>query len=141
MFQWSSPSTVIPVVFRAQEEGTEGGAFKRMGRFHWPQLELLDVLRLGTFGIMDDLKLDRLAFGERFESIPLDGRKMDEDVRPAFLLDKSVPFPFIEPFHRTACHVLLTSPTRLPPDECCFTEQKRPCLAPSRATTVATHPT
>src|ERR1700722_20656248 len=71
------------------------------------RLDPRDVLGFCALRVFDDLKLHGLTLGQCFESFTLDGRKVNEYVRSALLLDEAEPLLFIEPFHSAACHVLL----------------------------------
>jgi hypothetical protein len=68
-------------------------------------------VRLGTFLPFDDIELDFIAFFERFVSIQLNCRVMDEYVRPIFTADESVALGVIEPLDLTfvLSHRLLPS--------------------------------
>jgi hypothetical protein len=69
----------------------------------------LYVLGFGPFFVLDNLKLNSLAFRQGLESITLNGGKVHENVRPALLLNKTETLLLIEPFHCATRHVLLTS--------------------------------
>jgi hypothetical protein len=73
------------------------------------ELDPHDVLGFGAFRILNDVKLDCLAFGQRLESVTFEGGEVDEYIRSTFLLNEPKPFFLVEPFHGTACHLLLTS--------------------------------
>ena len=75
----------------------------------WSRLDPGHVLGLCALRILNDLKFDRLTFGQRLKSVTLDRRKVDEYVRSTLLLDEPETLLFIEPLHCSACHVLLTS--------------------------------
>src|SRR5664280_518992 len=78
-------------------------------RRHIPALYSLHVLGFGPLFVLNDVKLNSLAFRQRLESIALNGGKVNENVRPALLLNKAEPLLLIEPFYSAARHVLLTS--------------------------------
>src|SRR5579859_3546000 len=81
------------------------GALCRSG----PSLHPSHVLRLRALRVLDDLEFHRLALGQRFESVTLDGREVHEHIRSTFLLDKPEALLVIEPFYCSTCHVLFTS--------------------------------
>ena len=62
---------------------------------------LRHVASLLAFGTVDDLELDRLTFLERPETIALDGREVDEHVRPAFAFNETVTLGVVEPLDLT----------------------------------------
>lgn len=70
-------------------------------------VHLRDLIGLGPFLSLHDLKLNCVAFLERLEPIALDRRIMHKNVSPAVLSDKSVAFAIIEPFNFAlkSCHV------------------------------------
>jgi hypothetical protein len=78
-------------------------------RQHIPKLYSLHVLGFGPFFVLDNLKLNSLAFRQRLESITLNSGKVNENVRPALLLNEAEPLLLIEPFYSATRHVLLTS--------------------------------
>ena len=61
------------------------------------RLEAGNVLRLQAFGSFADLEFNRLPFVERFVSIHLNCRKMDEYILAGLALDESVAFAGVEP--------------------------------------------
>src|SRR3970040_3001251 len=60
-----------------------------------------DVRRLRSLGAFRDLELDALALFQRLEAFRLDGARVDEYIRSAFLGDKAIPLRVVEPLHRT----------------------------------------
>ena len=67
---------------------------------------------LGTFLALDDVKLDLIAFFERFISVQLDRRIMDEYIRPVVASDESVALGVVKPLDLTfvlSSHRLLPS--------------------------------
>src|SRR5688572_15109258 len=68
-----------------------------------------DVSGLRALRTVDDLELDRLAFLERPEAVPLDRREMNEYVTAAFALDETVALGVVEPLDLASnTHVLLS---------------------------------
>src|SRR2546430_5446619 len=72
-------------------------------------LDSLYVLRFGSLFVLDNVKLNSLAFRQRLEPITRNSGKVHENVRSALLLNKTKPFFLVEPFYCATCHVLLTS--------------------------------
>jgi len=68
-------------------------------------------VRLGTFLPFDDVELDLIAFFERFVSVQLDCRVMDEHVRPVFASDETIALGVVKPLDLTfvLSHRLLPS--------------------------------
>jgi hypothetical protein len=60
-----------------------------------------DVASLQAFRTLFDRELDFLAFFKAAVAVTLDGGEMDENVRTAFTLDKTVTFAAVKPFNRT----------------------------------------
>src|SRR5262249_20383428 len=60
---------------------------------------LLNVLRLQPLRSLGDLELDRLAFGERTEALPLNRAVVDEHIRSVLARDEAVPLGVVEPLH------------------------------------------
>ena len=58
-----------------------------------------DRIRLGTFLTLDDIKLDVIALFQRFISVQLDCRVMNEYIRTVFTSDESVALGVIEPLY------------------------------------------
>ena len=69
--------------------------------------EFGDFVGLRPLLPLHDLKLDRVAFLQSFESFTLNGRVMNEDIRSAILADEAVTLGVIEPFHfpLKSCHL------------------------------------
>jgi hypothetical protein len=57
-----------------------------------------------AFGTLFDFKGNPVTFVERPETVGVDGRMMNENVRTVFLLDKTIPLAVVEPLHDTICH-------------------------------------
>src|SRR6185312_11247908 len=70
-----------------------------------------DPVRLGTFLTVYDVELDFVAFFERFISVQLNRRVVDEYVRSVITPDESVALGVVEPLHLTfvLSHRLLPS--------------------------------
>ena len=66
---------------------------------------------LRAFLSFDDIELNLIALFQRFESIHLDCRVVDEYVRPVFTSDESVALGVLEPFNYSfeLCHEFLPS--------------------------------
>ena len=60
-----------------------------------------DCVRLGTFLALDDVKLHIVALFERFVSIQLNCRVVDEYIRPVFASDESVALGVVKPLNLT----------------------------------------
>jgi len=69
-------------------------------------LQFLDVYRLETFGSLFRIEADLVPFRQAFKAASVDGRVMDENVRPVVSRDKAEPLAVIEPFHRSLSHFL-----------------------------------
>ena len=54
-------------------------------------------IRLGAFLALDYIELDVVAFFERFVSVQLDCRVMDEYIRPVLASDESVALGVVKP--------------------------------------------
>jgi hypothetical protein len=65
------------------------------------------IRRLGTFLPLSDIKTNPVSLDERFKTIALDFREVDEHIWPIVLLDKTKPLCVVEPLHGTFCHFLL----------------------------------
>ena len=59
--------------------------------------EANNSIRLGTFLPFDDVKLDLVAFFERFVSVQLNCRIVDEYIRPVFASDESIALGVVKP--------------------------------------------
>lgn len=66
--------------------------------------------RLGAFLTLGDRETHAISFGEGFETIPLNFRKMDEYVGPIVLLDKTKTFCVVKPLHGAFSHFFLHVP-------------------------------
>ena len=64
----------------------------------------LDVFGLPALWSFHHVKLDRLTFLERPESVALNGRVMDEDVFAVGAADKSEALGIVEPFYSSLFH-------------------------------------
>src|SRR5439155_10250397 len=67
----------------------------------WSCLHSLDVVCLQTLRALADLKAHRRALFQGLVAVTLDGRKVHENVVPAFATDKSVAFGCVKPLHCT----------------------------------------
>jgi hypothetical protein len=67
-------------------------------------LDYRDVYCRRAFFALLYLKCHLIAFLERLEAGPVDGRVMDKDILPVFLLNEAIAFLLIEPFHSSICH-------------------------------------
>ena len=66
-----------------------------------------NVAGLRPLRTVDDLELDRLAFLERPEAVPLDRREVHKHVTPAFALDETIALGVVEPLDLASnTHVL-----------------------------------
>jgi hypothetical protein len=54
-------------------------------------------IRLGTFLTLDDVKLDVIALFQRFVSVQLNRRVVNEYIRPVFASDESIALGIVEP--------------------------------------------
>src|SRR5947208_1129982 len=75
----------------------------------WSLLVLPDVLRLEPLRALHDVELHAVAFGERPETVHLDGGVMDEDVLPTLLRDEAETLAVVEPLHSALRHETLPS--------------------------------
>jgi hypothetical protein len=64
------------------------------------------VLRLGTFGTLDDGERYRITLGQSLEAIHLDGGEVNEHIRTSILLDETESFGIIEPLDLALRHCL-----------------------------------
>jgi hypothetical protein len=67
------------------------------------------VRSLKAFRALDKVKSYPVSFGEGFEAVARNGRKVNKYVITVLLLEKTKTLAVIEPFYCTICH-LLTSP-------------------------------
>ena len=84
---------------------TSGGVFmnKRLSEFD-------DVCGLLTLGALSDIKRYQLAFGQRFKTLALKRREMDEYVLfPALGGNKSIAFLVAKPLDSSLCHDVFLS--------------------------------
>jgi hypothetical protein len=65
------------------------------------KLDGFDVSGLQTLGAFFDGKFHLLAFLEVAETVSLNGREVDENIRAAFAGDETVTLAAVEPFDRT----------------------------------------
>jgi hypothetical protein len=68
------------------------------------RLKLYYIRSLKPFLALNDIEAYRLSFRQGLESVTLDRGKVNENVRPIFLLDKTETLAVIEPFNHTLCH-------------------------------------
>jgi hypothetical protein len=54
---------------------------------------------LRTFLALHDFELYSIALGQRFETVSLDGAKVDEDIGSAFMGNEAVTLRVVEPLH------------------------------------------
>src|SRR5213592_3240267 len=81
-----------------------------------PASDLADVLRLKALGPLGDVEFHGVTLGQAPETIGLDRREVDEDVRTRLLRDEAEALRVVEPLHFTLCHTVLTLCTKgLPP--------------------------
>lgn len=64
-----------------------------------------DMSGCRTFGTIDHLETDAITFLERFETVSLYGRMMDEDIFATILGDEAKSFRIIKPFYSSFSHV------------------------------------
>jgi len=64
---------------------------------------------LKTFWSLDDIEVDRIAFGQGFETFTGDSGEMHEDVLALLLLKKTKTLAVVEPLHSTCCHATTPS--------------------------------
>ena len=57
-----------------------------------------NCIRLRTFLPLDDVELDIIALFQRFVTIQLDCRVVNENIRPVITSDESVALGVVEPF-------------------------------------------
>jgi imidazoleglycerol phosphate dehydratase HisB len=86
----------------------------------WKCLDLGHVGGLWPFVPLAHIEPYPITFGQRFEAITRDRRKMDEHVGAAVLLDEPETFSVVEPLNRTFCHfnVLLFFSGRAEGEKC-----------------------
>jgi len=63
---------------------------------------------LQTFGALDHIEFNIIAFLEGFESFSSDSREMAKDIVTILLLEKTKPLCIIEPLYFSFCHFLLS---------------------------------
>ncbi len=61
-------------------------------------------LRLGTFGSLNHIEVDLLAFGQGPKTFTVNGGVMHENIRAAVLFDEPESFGFVEPFYFAVGH-------------------------------------
>src|SRR5882762_3085057 len=71
------------------------------------RLRFANVRGLKSLGSTDDIELQPLAFGQRLEALALDRGVVDEHVLATLLLDETKTLCFVEPLHRSVCHLQL----------------------------------
>src|SRR5882762_6125339 len=71
------------------------------------RLRFANVRGLKSLGSTDDIELQPLAFGKRLEALALDRGVVDEYVLATLLLDETKTLCFVEPLHRSVCHLQL----------------------------------
>ena len=62
-------------------------------------LEARDLISLGAFCSLDDIKLNLIAFFQAFVSLALDGAVVNEDVGPAVAAEEAVALCVVKPFY------------------------------------------
>ena len=67
------------------------------------------VFSLGALRTLCNLKLNGLAFCQRFETLVLDFRIVNKDVFSVLLFDEPKTLVVVEPFHLACCHYFLPS--------------------------------
>ena len=70
-------------------------------------LRALNILRLQTFGALDNLKVNDFAFIQGFKALSLDGSVMNKHILAGFLGDEAKPFLIVEPLDFATGHNLL----------------------------------
>ena len=65
------------------------------------ELNLVDFRGLGAFLALTDFERYTIALGKGFETITLNFREVNKDVRTIILLNESKPFGVVKPFHCT----------------------------------------
>jgi hypothetical protein len=70
------------------------------------ELNLVDFRGLGAFLALTDFERHAIALGKGFETVTLNFREVNKDVRTIILLDESEPFGVVKPFHCTFSHCL-----------------------------------
>src|SRR5689334_21040755 len=84
------------------------------------ELGLADVRRLQPLRATGDVEFERLALGERLESVALDGGEVHEHILAVRLRNEAKALRFVEPLHGATSHLkLLLYPGRM----------TRPCRA------------
>jgi hypothetical protein len=67
-----------------------------------------NILRLGSFGAVNNGEGHRFSFSKRLETFHIDGREMNKHVRASLLLNKSKALGIIEPFYLPSFHPRLS---------------------------------
>src|SRR5947208_12825399 len=75
------------------------------------RLRFTHVRGLKSLRSTDDIELEPLAFGQRLEALALDRGVVNEHVLATLLLDETKTLRFVDPLHRSVCH-LQTPSTR-----------------------------
>jgi hypothetical protein len=70
------------------------------------ELNLVDFRGLGAFLALTDFERYTIALGKGFETVTLNFREVNKDVRTIVLLNESEPFGVVKPFDCTFCHCL-----------------------------------
>ena len=76
------------------------------------RLRFTNVRGLKSLGSTDDIELEPLAFGQRLEALALDRGVVNEHVLATLLLDETKTLRFVEPLHRSVCHLQTPSTNR-----------------------------
>ena len=70
-------------------------------------LDFAYVRRLGPFLSFCNIETDPVSLGERFKTITLNFREVNEHIRSIVLLDKPKTLRVVKPLHSTFCHLIL----------------------------------
>jgi hypothetical protein len=81
----------------------EGGQSCKHDQLLCTDLDRDDVLSLRTFLAVSYVKLNLLAFCQRFKSVTLDVAEVSEYVRTGLLLDEAEAFRVVKPFNGSSC--------------------------------------
>src|SRR2546426_184705 len=76
------------------------------------RLGFTHVRGLKSLRSTDDIELEPLAFGQRLEALALDRGVVNEHVLATLLLDETKTLRFVEPLHRSVCHLQTPSTNR-----------------------------
>lgn len=71
------------------------------------QQDALDLCYVGClkpFRTLDDIKLNRITFGQRLETIAANGGEMNKNILAILLLKKPETLAVVKPFYLTCCH-------------------------------------